>query len=271
MTLQEICTKSLPIIKKAGHFIQSQAGEVKAQEIEHKALNDLVSYVDKKAEQILVEGLQKILPESTFLTEEKTIEQKEGDWRWIIDPLDGTTNFLHQIPPYSVSVALQYKAQTVLGIVYEVTGDELFYAWKDGGAFLNDTPIKVSSTHKLLSAVAALGFVPGEHIWMEDFLQFFHHLIKNTQGVRRHGSAATDLAYTACGRFDTYIECNVNAWDVAAGAFILQEAGGRVTDFRGGEDYLFGRSIIASNGLIHTEVLEVLQSYFRLALIPSKD
>lgn len=271
MTLQNICEKSLPIIKEVGQFIKAEAGKVSIQDIEHKALNDLVSYVDKTAEQMLVKGLLEVLPESTFLTEEKTIEQKQGDWKWIIDPLDGTTNFLHQIPPYSVSVALQYKEKTVIGIVYECVGEELFYAWENGGAFLNGKTIQVSTAETLLSSVVALGFVPGKHDWMKDFLQFFNHLIENSQGVRRHGSAATDLVYTACGRFDAYCECGINAWDVAAGAFIVQEAGGTVTDFKGGDDFIFGRSIIASNSKIQQEILEILQAHFRTALIPKQN
>ena len=147
--LAELCAEANTIVQQAAQFIKAAIGKVSQQEIETKALNSLVSYVDKGAEEILVEQLSKLLPQATFLTEEETVQQEQGDLQWIIDPLDGTTNFLHELPFFSVSVALQRREQTLLGIVHEVNRDEQFYAWKGGGASLNGEPIRVTPNTQL--------------------------------------------------------------------------------------------------------------------------
>lgn len=262
VNLQELCMQSREIVVTAGKFIASQIGEVAAAAIEEKDLNSLVSYVDKETEKRLIEELSKLIPAAVFFTEEETVERQEGEWRWIIDPLDGTTNFLHQLPIFSVSVALQHQQETVLGLVYEVNRDECFYAWKGGGAWMNDRPIQVSPTSELSASLLATGFPYYDYDRMEAYLEVLKHFMQNTRGLRRLGSAAVDLAYVACGRFEGFYEYSLNAWDVAAGVLLVQEAGGQVTDFKGGSDYLFGRELISTNTKIHAALLKVIQHHF---------
>ena len=262
--LKKTCLQAIEIVKHAASFIQLHVGKVSALAIEEKASNSLVSYVDKEAEKILVSGLSRILPGSVFLTEEATVEQKKGDWLWIIDPLDGTTNFLHGVPYFAVSVALQHLEETVIGIVFEIGRKECFYAWKEGGAYLNQEPIKVSQTKSLRNALIATGFPHRNFEYMEHYLHVFDVLLRNTRGIRRPGSAATDLVYTACGRFDAYFERSLNSWDVAAGAFIVQEAGGLVCDFSGKDNYLEGGDIIAVNPFIQSDFLNIISEGFKL-------
>ena len=169
--LESLCKEAIPIIQSTGDFIRNELGKVSTEAIEEKSLNSLVSYVDKTAEQQLVEGLKKILPAATFLTEEATVAQKEGSLQWIIDPLDGTTNFLHTLPCFAVSVGLRHEGQMVLGIVLEVNRNECFYAWKDGGAYLNGQPIRVSSTPRLSDALLATGFPYHAYDHMEPYLK----------------------------------------------------------------------------------------------------
>ncbi|MBX2877299.1 MAG: inositol monophosphatase [Saprospiraceae bacterium] len=260
--LQELCEKSCKIVLKAGAFIASQVGEVAAAAIEEKDLNSLVSYVDKETEKLLIEGLSQLVPGAVFFTEEETVARQEGEWRWIIDPLDGTTNFLHQLPVFSVSVALQHQEETVIGIVYEVNRQECFYAWKNGGAWMNERPIQVSPTSTLSASLLATGFPYYNYDYMQAYLEVLQFFMKNTRGLRRLGSAAVDLAYVACGRFEGFYEYSLNAWDVAAGVLLVKEAGGKVTDFKGGEDYLFGGTLISSNHKLHQDLQEVIQQHF---------
>lgn len=260
--LEIICKQSCVIVREVGYFIKQELGKVGNKDIETKALNSLVSYVDKTAEEQLVKGLGAILPEATFLTEEATVEQKDGVFRWIIDPLDGTTNFLHQLPFFAISVGLQHQGKMVLGIILEVNRDECFYAWQGGGAFLNGKKINVSTSKKLEDSLIATGFPYSALKHIKTYLKTLDFFMKNTRGVRRFGSAALDLAYVACGRFDAFYEYSLNAWDVAGGAIIVQEAGGIVMDFRGGSDYLFGGEIIALNPNIKTPVLESINEAF---------
>ena len=260
--LKSLCLQSCEIIKDVGAFIRAELGKVKANAIEVKALNSLVSYVDKEAEMQLVKGLGSLLPEATFLTEEETVKSEKGTYQWIIDPLDGTTNFLHQLPFFSVSVALQHNDQTIIGIVYEVNQKECFYAWKDGGAFLNGNRISVSPASNLADTLIATGFPYYDYASIKAYLSVLKMLMQSTRGIRRFGSAALDLAYVACGRFDAFFEYSLNAWDVAGGAFLVEEAGGKVTDFRGGNDYLFGKELIATNAGIFEEFFQLIHQNF---------
>jgi myo-inositol-1(or 4)-monophosphatase len=261
-SLEQLCLESCKIIREVGDFIYQELGKVKASSIETKALNSLVSYVDKEAEKQLVTGLGKLLPEATFLTEEETVEQKEGQYRWIIDPLDGTTNFLHQLPFFCVSVGLEHDGKLILGIIYEPIRQECFYGWKDGGAYLNGDSISVSKTDQLSDALLATGFPYYDYSAVKAYLGALEQLMQSSRGIRRLGSAALDLAYVACGRFDAFFEYSLNPWDVAAGAFLVTEAGGRVTDFSGGNDYLHGKQLIASNKGIADSFSEIIQQLF---------
>ncbi len=260
--LERICCLACKTVTEVAEFIRGEAGKVTDIEIETKSRNSLVSYVDKTAEEKLVAGLKELLPQSTFLTEEETVATEQGEYQWIIDPLDGTTNFLHQLPCFAISVALQYRERTILGIVYEVNQRECFYAWKDGGAFLNGNKIQVSKTGRLEDSLIATGFPYYDYGSVKPYLKILERLMKNTRGVRRFGAAAVDLVYTACGRFDAFFEYSLNAWDVAAGAFIIEEAGGKVFDFNGGDNYIFGKEIVVGNKDISLELLEIVKKEF---------
>ena len=262
MDFKEICLQAREIVSRAAAFIKAEVGKVEDSQIEDKEHNSLVSYVDKTAEQILVEGLSKIVPEATFVTEEETVENRPGEITWIIDPLDGTTNFLYQIPVFSVSVALKVGADLVVGIVHEINKDECFYAWLGGGAYLNGQTISVSETTTLADALIATGYPSRNFSLLEPYHEALKTLMLSSRGMRRLGSAAVDLVYVAVGRFGGYFEYGLSAWDVAAGALILMEAGGEVSDFKGGDDYLFGGELVASNGHIHQSFLHILKPAF---------
>ncbi|HMQ46972.1 MAG TPA: inositol monophosphatase family protein [Saprospiraceae bacterium] len=251
INLAELCEACCLVAASVGRFIRQELGRVEGQQVETKSLNSLVSYVDKQAEEQLVQALSALLPESGFLTEEGTVaEDSSQALRWIIDPLDGTTNFLHQVPIFSISIALQQAGEIVLGVVYEANRQECFYAWKGGGAFLNGQPIRVSGQTQLADSLLATGFPYYDYGHLSAYLRILEYFVQHTRGIRRLGSAAVDLAYTACGRFDGFYEYGLHAWDLAAGVLLVQEAGGKVSDFKGGDDYLFGEELIAASPAI---------------------
>lgn len=260
--LINIQEQTIMAVKKAAAFIQHEIGKIHLSDIETKSLNSLVTYVDKEAEKILVGELQKIIPGATFLTEENTVEQTEGVWQWIIDPLDGTTNFIHQVPVFGISVGLKHYNEIVVGVVYELNRNELFYAAKGQGAFLNETQIFVSKTTRLADSLIATGFPYYDFEHLGNYLNVFQELMTTTRGIRRLGSAAIDLCFTACGRFDAFFEYSLSSWDVAAGALILKEAGGEISDFKGGDNWLYGRQIVGSNPGISDEITQIIQKYF---------
>ena len=260
--LKELCRESMELVKRTGGFIGAQVGKVGSQAIEEKSLNSLVSYVDREAERQLVDGLGSLLPGATFLTEEGTVASEKSPQQWIIDPLDGTTNFLHGLPCFSVSVALQQDGRTVMGIVYEITRQECFYAWENSGAYLNGNRIRVSSTSRLADSLIGTGFPYDDYTWIGPYFLVLEQFMRRTRGIRRFGSAAVDLAFVACGRFDAFFEYSLNPWDVAAGAFLVQEAGGKVTDFLRGDNYLHGREIISGNPQVFPEVNAAIKKAF---------
>lgn len=262
MNLANICQQAVRLAEQTARFLRQELGNVSTNQIEEKALNSLVSYVDKTAEAQLVEGLQAITPGCSFLTEEDTVENTEGDLRWIVDPLDGTTNFLFQLPVFSISLGLEVEGALVLGIVYEVNQSEAFYAWKGGGAYLNGRPIRVSQRPSLPESLLATGFPYYDYDQTQAYLKALEYFMQHTRGIRRFGSAAVDLAYVACGRFDGFFEYSLQPYDVAGGALIVQEAGGVVTDFNGGGNWLHGGEMLASNALIATDFLNVIRSAF---------
>lgn len=244
------------IAKEAGAFIRKERQHFNIEKVEHKGLNDLVSYVDKEAEKLIVKQLSKILPDAGFITEEGTEAKAAATLTWVIDPLDGTTNFIHGLPVYAVSIALMEANEVVLGVVYEVNRHECFYAVKGGGAYCNETKIQVSKASSLAESLIATGFPYYNFELIDKYMGALKELMKSTHGLRRLGSAAVDLCYVAAGRSEGYFEYNLNSYDVAAGALIVEEAGGKVTDFKGGRDFIFGRQIIATNHLIHQEFTE---------------
>jgi myo-inositol-1(or 4)-monophosphatase len=261
-TLEEICRQTCELAKQAGDFIRQEQKKFLFSSVEHKGFNDLVSYVDKSAEKILVEGLQKVLPGSGFITEENTLSIRGKEFQWIIDPLDGTTNFVHGVPCYCISIALMQNEELVTGVIYEINQDECFYAWHASPAFLNNKEIKVSGVDQLKNSLLATGFPYTNFERMKPYMEVFDFCMRETHGLRRLGSAAVDLAYVAAGRFEGFYEYGLNSWDVAAGAFIIQQAGGKVSDFSGGSNFIFGKEIIATNSGIFREFLEVVNKKF---------
>ncbi len=264
MTAQDLIQSALPLIKDVGAFIRSEVKNFDRNVIDLKSQNQLVSYVDLTAEKRLVEGLMAISPEAGFVTEEATIERnRHTDIVWIVDPLDGTTNFVHGLPVFSVSVGLMLHGKLAGGIVYEINLDECFYAWEGGKAYCNNKEIHVSQAASLEDSLLATGFPYYDFEQMDQYLQLLKTLMKGSRGLRRMGSAAVDLAYVACGRFDAFFEYSLAAWDVAAGAFIVQAAGGKVTDFSGGDDFLWGKEIVASQPKVSEEFLGLVKKHFK--------
>lgn len=262
MDLKKITNTVSSVAKEVGLFIKAECDKISAQHIETKSQNSLVTYVDKTAEQRIIAALTELIPESGFIAEEGTSDKKGKDYNWVIDPLDGTTNFIHGIPTYCVSIGLLKGDELILGVIYEPNRDELFYAWLNGGAYLNGESIHVSNTPTLADSLLATGFPYYDYEKLDAYMEVLKWLMHNSRGIRRIGSAAIDLAYVACGRFEAFYEYSLNPWDVAAGALIVQEAGGSVSDFKGGSNYLFGSEIIASNKLIETELLEKIKGSF---------
>jgi myo-inositol-1(or 4)-monophosphatase len=260
--LQKITHSVVEIAKNAGAFIREQRKTFSTDKIEFKGVNDMVSYVDKTAEEMIVAALKELIPDAGFITEEKTISKIGEKYNWIIDPLDGTTNFIHGLPVYSVSIALQEHEELVIGVVYEVNMDECFYAWRGSLAYVNGKEIKVSKSPTIADSLLATGFPYFDFTKQPAYIALFTELMKSCHGLRRLGSAAVDLAYTAAGRFDGYYEYNLNPWDVAAGIVIVRQAGGDVVNFKGGMECLKSRELLATNGKITKEILKVIQKHF---------
>ncbi len=261
LELPALTERVADLCREVAQFIRTEAARFTEASVESKSLNNLVSYVDKAAEQRLVEGLGKIVPAAGFIAEEGTGERKEG-LNWIIDPLDGTTNFIHGVPCYCISVALADGADVLAGVVLEVTREECFSAWKSGGAWLNGKRISVSARKTLLESLLATGFPYDDFGREAEYMDLLKALMHSSRGIRRLGSAAADLAYVACGRFEAFYEYGLNPWDVAAGGLLVTEAGGNTTDFRNGGDWLFGEEIVASNGAIHAELIGPIGKFF---------
>lgn len=261
--LAKLTQEVVALSKEVGQFIREESLLFTPDKIEYKGLNDLVSYVDKTAEERLVQALSLLLPQAGFITEEKTKQSTAETYHWIIDPLDGTTNFIHGIPTFSISIALQQNHDLVLGVVYEVNRDECFYAWEGGGAWLNGNKIQVSKAPKLANTLLATGFPYYDFKKKEPYIRVFQEVMEKCHGLRRIGSAAVDLAYVACGRFDGYFEYNLQTWDIAAGIVLVKEAGGEVVDFAGGDRYFTEREVLASNALITEELVHIIQKHFK--------
>jgi len=254
---------TLAVVERAAAFIRGEHGRVTAGQIEEKFLNGLVSYVDRTAEEILVAGLRELLPEATFLTEEETAPNAESNLQWIIDPLDGTTNFLYGVPHFSVSVALQSDKELILGIVHHVPADEQFYAMKGGGAWCNGERIHTSARAQMRQALMSTGFPYHNFSRAEGWFGALRQFMEQGRGARRYGSAALDLAWVACGRFDIFFEYGLNSWDVAAGALLVQEAGGKACDFSGGNDFIDKKEILATNNGVFEDALKIIRDNFK--------
>lgn len=263
MEVEQLTKNIIKLVKTTGSFIRNESMKVNRRDAEKKGLHDYVTYVDKSAEEKLTLGLSQLLPGSGFITEEDTTEDNHNEtYTWIIDPLDGTTNYIHSVPLYSISIALQRNGKTILGVVYEIIRDECFYTWEGSPPYMNGQQLAVSDTDKLNDSLLATGFPYYDYSRIQPYMKLFEYFMQNSLGIRRLGSTAVDLAYVACGRFDGFYEYSLHAWDVAAGAFLVQQAGGNVCDFSGGDNYLFGGEIIATNDGIHKPFMKAVKMYF---------
>jgi myo-inositol-1(or 4)-monophosphatase len=262
MNLEKITNQVCSLAAETGQFLRNEISRLKASDIEIKSINNFVTYVDKQSEERLVKGLSMILPGSGFIAEENPSLQKK-ELTWIVDPLDGTTNFIHGVPLYSISIALMENDEIILGVIYEVNLEECFYTWRDEKSFLNGKIIRVSQVPHLKESLFATGFPYYDYSRLEHYLNLFRYMMQFSHGIRRLGSAAADLAYVACGRYDGFYEYGLSPWDVAAGTLIVKNAGGIVSDFEGGRNYIFGKEIIATNHHVFNEFLEKIRENFR--------
>jgi myo-inositol-1(or 4)-monophosphatase len=248
-------------VRSAGRYIRSQITGLVYESPDSKRLNDLVTHVDKTSEFILSESCSKILPEAGFIREETGYLESQNGYYWCIDPLDGTTNFVHGIPVFSISVALLRNDEPIAGWVYEINRDEMFFAMENQGAWLNNKRIKVSKSRFLEDSVIATGFPYSDFSYSDEYLSLFGEIMRKSRGIRRLGSAAVDLAYVACGRFDAFFESHLNPWDVAAGLLLVSEAGGTLSDYSRGRLYLSGAQVLASTPGIFSEIHAIARKF----------
>jgi myo-inositol-1(or 4)-monophosphatase len=256
--LEKLLPQVESIARKAGAFIRNEFGKISTHDADVKSLNSLVSYVDIGAEKMIVPALSELYPEIGFITEEGTAPDEQFEYTWIVDPLDGTTNFLKGIPIFSVSIALTKGEESLIGVVYDIMNDWCFSATKGGGAFQNGHRVQVSNVNQFDRAVIATGF-PYEPLHHDSNLFILlKNIIQHSAGIRRLGSAAIDLAYVACGKVEGYYEATLNSWDIAAGILLVQEAGGKVSDFDQGANMLSKGSVIASNQILHSQLQSII-------------
>jgi myo-inositol-1(or 4)-monophosphatase len=248
---------AIQIAREAGQVLLAHRGVG----FELKGDYDLVTAADKASEKLIISRLREQFPEHGIVAEEGGRAEMEAELRWYVDPLDGTTNFAHQYPVWNVTLALAQKGEVIAGVVYDPLNRELFTAERGAGARLNGAPIRVSSAGGLSDALVSTGF-PSQKRHQNVNIHFYYQLAMLTHGVRRGGSAALDLAYTACGRLEAFWEFGLNPWDMAAGILLVEEAGGKVSGMRGEPMSLHGRYVVADNGLIHNELLQVFAEVF---------
>ncbi len=244
----------------AGRIISSYTG--KNLSVEKKQQHDFVTQADKESENAIIKTIRRAFPDHDILAEESGLHKHSSVYRWIIDPLDGTTNFIHGLPLYCVSIALEISGVITVGVVNEPIRKELFTAVSGQGAYLNGKRIRVSDCGDPSRALLATGFPYRDYSMVENYLQLFKYFITHSAGVRRPGSAALDLCYLACGRVDGFWELFLNPWDVAAGSIIITEAGGSLSDFNGGKNYIYGGNIIGSNNHLHPWMIAAARDYF---------
>lgn len=253
MNYQFVTEQVVALSKEVAVYIKHERENFSFDKVETKSKNDFVSYVDKESEKQLVKVLRTLVPEAGFITEEGTAQAQGEAYLWIIDPLDGTTNFIHNSTPYAISIALSYKGEIVVGVVHEITRGETFYAWQGSKAYLDGKEIHVSDTARLEESLIVFG---RPHHYMDKYSELLasvDYFMKNTHGLRLSGSAAVDLAYVACGRYDGRFEFNLKPWDIAAGVLLIQQAGGCVSDFYGKNQHFENGMVLASNAAIFKE------------------
>ena len=278
LQLEELTRGVCEIAKQAGAYIREERRKFSLESVERKHAHDYVSYVDKGSEKQIVSALRQLLHEAGFITEEGTTKMEEGRCKmeedsaispqtssltWVVDPLDGTTNFIHQYAPYAVSIALLQGKEILIGVVYEVCHDECYYAWKGGGAYVElkgeSLKLKVSN-QKIQDALLCLQLPYNSDAYKPVIKHLIDKLYGNVGSVRMCGSAAMALCYVASGRYDGYAEKYIGQWDFMAGALIVKEAGGMVTNYEGSEDFTQGNNLVATNGVIQQDLLNVIKT-----------
>lgn len=250
--------------RRAASIITRASFEVEQLRVTHKGHNDFVTEVDQAAEKAIVDVLRQAYPDHAILAEESGASSnlhKDSENVWIIDPLDGTTNFIHGFPQYAISIGLQQRGQITQAVVYDPTRNELFTASKGAGAFLNDKRIRVAKRDKLADALIGTGFPYSDLSGLDEYVKMFHVMTEKSAGLRRPGAAALDLAYVAAGRLDGFFEKNLKPWDIAAGSLLITEAGGLVGDFHGESDYLYKGNVIAGSPKIFSQMISVLSPF----------
>lgn len=251
--------------RRAGNIITRASENIDIIKVTRKAHSDYVSEVDRSAEQAIIQVLRDVYPDHSILAEESG-GQGTSDYQWIIDPLDGTTNFLHGLPQYAVSIALSHKGIVTHAVVYDPSRNELFTASRGRGAYLNDRRIRVSKRDKLAECLIGTGFPFRELANMDAYLAMFRDIMPRTAGIRRPGSAALDLAYTAAGRYDGFWELGLSPWDVAAGCLLVTEAGGLVGDLQGEDRYMQSGHVVAGNPKVFGQLLQVIAPHLTPSL-----
>jgi myo-inositol-1(or 4)-monophosphatase len=246
----------------AGRFIEGERKNFNFTNIEYKGKNDLVSYVDKKAESMLLESLTAILPQAGFIGEEGTGIRKQNGMNWVVDPLDGTTNYMHGFPSYSVSIGLLDNQEIIVGVIYDISKGNCYWATKDGKSYCDGNEIRTSEVRNFEDGLYITGYPYRDFSKYRNFYELMYRFLTGTHGVRRIGSAAIDLAYVASGKSEGFFEFSLNPWDVAAGSLIVLRAGGCVSDFKGGDNYLFGKEFIAGNPYVHPMMQQVILEYW---------
>lgn len=259
LDLKQLTVEVCRIATEAGHFLKEERKKFHRERVIEKHAHDYVSYVDKESEVRLVKALSALLPEAGFITEEGSATYQNESYCWVIDPLDGTTNYIHDEAPYCVCIALRSQTELLIGVVYEVCRDECFYAWKGGKAFMNGEEIHVSDVSQAQDAFVITELPYNYQQYKQTALHLIDRLYGVVGGIRMNGSAAAAICYVAAGRFDAWAEAFIGKWDYSAAALLVLEAGGRVTDFYGNESFIEGHHIIATNGHLHSTLQQLIQ------------
>jgi len=260
--LDSFLKTAITATRLAGDIIIKNLGHLSAGDVQTKQAFDFVTKVDRWSESVIMQTISDKFPHHRFLTEESLKQKETDDYRWIIDPLDGTTNYIHGYPVFSVSIALEYKREIIMGIVFDPFKDELFHALKDKGTFLNNKSIHVSDVDSLSNSLVATGFPFRRKEMIGPYLKAFKGIFSLVSDIRRAGSAAIDLAYIASGRVEGFFELNLSPWDIAAGSLLITEAGGVITDFGGGGEFLSTGNIVAGNSVIQPMILKMIKKVF---------
>jgi len=249
--------------RKAGAIINRASLDLDLVRVTTKGHADFVTEIDKAAEQAIIETLSQAYPDHGFLGEESGAHRPAGaaDYTWIIDPIDGTTNFIHGFPQYAVSIGCLHGGQITQGVIYDPSRNDLFTATRGRGAFLNDRRLRVSKRDQLKDSLIGTGFPFRDMGRLDQYLKLFRHLTANTAGLRRPGAASLDLAYVAAGRLDAFFEYGLKPWDMAAGSLLVVEAGGLICDDAGGTDYLGNGNVVCGNPKIHAQLLRIIQGH----------